>query len=202
MPNSVERYLSQRKTNLTILSGPMILLLNVVLEYKTARTMVNVDWETCQTKYADILDLFRAQCFLVIKQTLANACLFNARDTLLTVLVQSFYVVFIFSRFRCPHENDIYPCKYFHTLAVVFKFTRFVWEFYSVWTEAVTVKIFTRFQIYTGTCGRGLKVVRCMIYWSRLASPPCFTTTKEQTNGQKYINCNNFKFFCFSFSLL
>ena len=27
-----------------------------------------------------------------------------------------------------------------------------------VWTEAVTVKIFTRFQIYTGTCGRGLKV--------------------------------------------
>ena len=25
-----------------------------------------------------------------------------------------------------------------------------------VWTEAVTVKIFTRFQIYTGTCGRDL----------------------------------------------
>ena len=25
-----------------------------------------------------------------------------------------------------------------------------------VWTEAVTVKIFTRSQIYTGTCGRGL----------------------------------------------
>ena len=33
-------------------------------------------------------------------------------------LVQSFYViVFIFTRFRCPDENDIYPCKYFHTLA-------------------------------------------------------------------------------------
>ena len=27
-----------------------------------------------------------------------------------------------------------------------------------MWTEAVTVKIFTRFQIYTGTCGRGLKL--------------------------------------------
>ena len=29
-----------------------------------------------------------------------------------------------------------------------------------VWTEAVTVKIFTRFQIYTGACGRGLKSPR------------------------------------------
>ena len=47
--------------------------------------MENVDWETCQTKYADILDLFRAQCLLVIKQTRVNACLFNARDTSLTV---------------------------------------------------------------------------------------------------------------------
>ena len=36
------------------------LLLNVVLEYKTARTAENVDWQTCQTKYIDILDLFRA----------------------------------------------------------------------------------------------------------------------------------------------
>ena len=27
-----------------------------------------------------------------------------------------------------------------------------------VWTEAVTVKIFTRFQMYTGTCGRGLNL--------------------------------------------
>ena len=35
------------------------LLLNVVLEYKTARTAENVDWQTCQTKYTDILDLFR-----------------------------------------------------------------------------------------------------------------------------------------------
>ena len=61
------------------------LLLNVVLEYKAARTMKNVDWGTCQTKYADILDLFRAQCLLVIKQTRANAYLFNARDTSLTV---------------------------------------------------------------------------------------------------------------------
>ena len=96
--------------------------------------MKNVDWGTCQTKYADILDLFRAQCLLVIKQTRANAYLFNARDTSLTVArFQSFYViVFMFTRFRCPHENDIYPRKYFHTLAVVFKFTRFVCEFYSV----------------------------------------------------------------------
>ena len=33
-----------------------------------------------------------------------------------------------------------------------------------VWTEAVTVKIFTRFQIYTGTCGRGLRSHRFLIY--------------------------------------
>ena len=31
------------------------LLLNVVLEYKTARTAKNVDMQTCQTKYIDIL---------------------------------------------------------------------------------------------------------------------------------------------------
>ena len=36
------------------------LLLNVVLEYKIARTAENVYWKTCQTKYTDILDLFRA----------------------------------------------------------------------------------------------------------------------------------------------
>ena len=40
--------------------------------------------------------------------------------------------VFIFTRFRRPHVTDIYPCKYLHTLAVVFKFTRFVWAFYPV----------------------------------------------------------------------
>ena len=35
-------------------------LLNVVLELKTVRTAGNVDWQTYQTKYADMLDLFRA----------------------------------------------------------------------------------------------------------------------------------------------
>ena len=36
------------------------LLLNVVLEHKTARTAENFYWQTCQTNYTDILDLFRA----------------------------------------------------------------------------------------------------------------------------------------------
>ena len=52
--------------------------------------MVNIDWVTCRTKYADILDLFRAQGLLAIKQTRANACLFKARDTLLTVAWSEF----------------------------------------------------------------------------------------------------------------
>ena len=83
--NSVEQSSKSKKNkfdNFIWSDDEVELLLNVVLEYKTARTMENVD---CQTKYVNILDLFRAQCLLVSKQTHANACLFNARDTLLTV---------------------------------------------------------------------------------------------------------------------
>ena len=35
----------------------VLLLLKVTLDYKTAKTMENIDWESCQTKYSDILDL-------------------------------------------------------------------------------------------------------------------------------------------------
>ena len=45
------------------------LLLNVVLEHKTARTAENFDWQTCQTKYTDILDLFRAIPCIFVKNT-------------------------------------------------------------------------------------------------------------------------------------
>ncbi|CAI5658451.1 uncharacterized protein LOC102081299 [Oreochromis niloticus] len=37
------------------------LFLNLTLEYKTAKTQENVDWETCQGKYADIHALFLEQ---------------------------------------------------------------------------------------------------------------------------------------------
>lgn len=37
------------------------LLLNVVLEFKANRTHVNVDWESCQTKYVGRLILFTEQ---------------------------------------------------------------------------------------------------------------------------------------------
>lgn len=37
------------------------LLLSVVLEYKLSKTAENIDWETCQSKYSDILDLFLSQ---------------------------------------------------------------------------------------------------------------------------------------------
>ena len=33
----------------------------MTLDYKTAKTMENIDWESCQTKYSDILDLFNDQ---------------------------------------------------------------------------------------------------------------------------------------------
>ena len=37
------------------------LLLKVTLEYKVNQTAKNIDWESCQTKYSDILDLFLEQ---------------------------------------------------------------------------------------------------------------------------------------------
>nr|XP_055076718.1 uncharacterized protein LOC129455952 [Misgurnus anguillicaudatus] len=37
------------------------LLLNVTLDYKTTKLQENIDWETCQSKYADILTLFLEQ---------------------------------------------------------------------------------------------------------------------------------------------
>ena len=67
MPNSVERSSKSKKNkfdNFIWSDDEVELLLNVVIEYKTARTMENVDRETCQTKYVDILDLFRVQCLL------------------------------------------------------------------------------------------------------------------------------------------
>ena len=50
--------------------------------------------------------------------------------------------VFIFTRLRRPHVTDIYPFKYFRTLAGVFKFTRFVWAIYPV-----TCGRFTRLRV-------------------------------------------------------
>ncbi|XP_022057211.1 uncharacterized protein LOC127536732 [Acanthochromis polyacanthus] len=37
------------------------LLLNAVLEYKVNKTQENIDWESCQSKYVDILTLFLEQ---------------------------------------------------------------------------------------------------------------------------------------------
>lgn len=37
------------------------LLLKITEEYKVSQTAVNVDWESCQSKYADILELFSQQ---------------------------------------------------------------------------------------------------------------------------------------------
>ena len=37
------------------------LLLKVANEYKVSKSMENIDWETCQTKYSDIFDLYQEQ---------------------------------------------------------------------------------------------------------------------------------------------
>ena len=64
MPNSEGQSSKAKKSksdNFVWSDDEVELLLNVVLEYKTAQTAENVEWQTCQTKYTDILDLFRAQ---------------------------------------------------------------------------------------------------------------------------------------------
>ena len=58
MPNSEGQSSKAKKSksdNFVWSDDEVELLLNFVLEYKTARTAENVDWQTCQTK------LFRAQ---------------------------------------------------------------------------------------------------------------------------------------------
>ena len=121
MPNSEGQSSKAKKSksdNFVWSDDEVELLLNVVLEYKTARTAENVDWQTCQTKYTDILDLFRAQY-----PSKENADkIGNGFDV----------TALIFTRLRRPHVTDIHPFKYFRTLNGVFKFTRFVWAIYPV----------------------------------------------------------------------
>ena len=68
MSNSTEKSNKSKSTNKKSQAEPFVwtddevdLLLSVVLEYKVSRTSENVDWETCQSKYSDILELFHAQ---------------------------------------------------------------------------------------------------------------------------------------------
>ena len=35
------------------------LLLNVALDYKASKAMENIDWESCQNKYQDIMDSWK-----------------------------------------------------------------------------------------------------------------------------------------------
>ena len=78
MPNSEGNSSKAKKSGNFVWSDDEVrLLLNVVLEYKTARSAENVDWQICQTKYTDILDLletcskcvffFDASCLTVLR---------------------------------------------------------------------------------------------------------------------------------------
>jgi len=54
---------SRRKSKSDYFSWPrrVELLLNVTgaIDYKTTKTMENVDWESCHSKYQDILDKYK-----------------------------------------------------------------------------------------------------------------------------------------------
>ena len=55
---SIKRKTEKNKDNSFVWTDDeVLLLLKVTLDYKTAKTMENIDWESCQTKYSDILDL-------------------------------------------------------------------------------------------------------------------------------------------------
>ena len=71
--------------------------------------MENVGWETCWTKYVDILDIILAQYLFVIKLTRANARLFNARETLLTMARFRFFTSsFLYLRGFVVHMKTIF----------------------------------------------------------------------------------------------
>lgn len=80
------------------------LLLSVVLEYKVARTSENVDWETCQSKYSDILELFQAQY-----PSLENAAQlgkeFPHQENELTKLILTSKMKAIRSKFRAAIDS-------------------------------------------------------------------------------------------------
>ena len=66
----------KQRRSLATVSGPTTKLscfkTLFCMEYKTARTAENVDWQTCQTKYTDILDSFRAPKALFFLTLLAE----------------------------------------------------------------------------------------------------------------------------------
>lgn len=39
----------------------MLSIVTVSIEYKVSKSVESVDWESCQTKYSDLLDLYKQQ---------------------------------------------------------------------------------------------------------------------------------------------
>ena len=73
MSNSTEKSNKSKSANKKSKAEPFVwtddevdLQLSVVLEYKVSRTSENVDWEICQSKYSDILELNESKIFDVV----------------------------------------------------------------------------------------------------------------------------------------
>lgn len=56
-----EKQKNTKDNSFVWMDDEVLLLLKETLDYKTASTMENIDWESCQTKHSDILDLFNDQ---------------------------------------------------------------------------------------------------------------------------------------------
>ena len=80
------------------------LLLSVVLEYKVSRTSENVDWETCQSKYSDILELFHAQYPSRVSREYIGNCDWILQFSMRRYRISSIYVIVFKSlRLQCIH---------------------------------------------------------------------------------------------------
>ena len=106
MSNSTEKSNKSKSTNKKSKVEPFVwtddevaLLLSVVLEYKVSRTSENVDWETCQSKYSDILELFQAQY-----PSPENAAQLGKEFSMRRYRISSIYVIVFKSlRLQCVH---------------------------------------------------------------------------------------------------
>ena len=104
MSNSTEKSNKSKSTNKKSQAEPFVwtddevdLLLSVVLEYKVSRTSENVDWETCQSKYSEILELFHRASILDNYEWILQFSMRRYR-------ISSIYVIVFKSlRLQCVH---------------------------------------------------------------------------------------------------
>ena len=111
MSNSTEKSNKSKSTNKKSQAEPFVwtddevdLLLSVVLEYKVSRTSENVDWETCQSKNSNILELFHAQYPSRVSREYIGYCGWILQFSMSRYRISSIYVIVFKSlRLQCVH---------------------------------------------------------------------------------------------------